>query len=547
MIFIGENMWYRLSQQSNKKIDIPLPNTLRKILIDIQNHGGVGYLIGGMVRDALFNKIHGTNIQSKDYDIEVFKIPEIKLHNILKQYGKIDEVGKSFGVIKLNSEGIDYDFSLPRKDSKQSNGLGHKDFTINTDENLSEEEASSRRDVTINSLLYNPLNDELIDPHNGVKDIENKILKHTSNAFPEDPLRVLRLMSLAARFGLKLAPETAELARSIKDHYKHLPKERVEAEFKKLVQKGIEPGRAIKILQQTGWDEALPEIRALKNVAQDSEWHPEIWLDDHTSHVMNEAARIATEHNLTPEQREVLIYAALAHDFAKPETTAVTQKEGRDRITSHGHEEKGGPLAAQFLKSIGVNQKIIQQVVPLVQNHLAHIHYQNSGSTDAFIKQLAEKMHPSNIEALTHLMEADHSGRPPLPKQLPEQAAKLHNRAKELGIHQGKGQNPIEGKDIVQYTGGEGGPFVGQIMQESRKLYLQDKPEMKDRVSALQWLDNRMKKELLMINGNDVINNLGISGPEVKNVLDSAWEAQKAHEFSDKNSAIMWMINKFNV
>jgi hypothetical protein len=78
-------------------------------------------------------------------------------------------------------------------------------------------------------------------------------------------------------------------------------------------------------------------------------------------------------------------------------------------------------------------------------------------------------------------------------------------------------------------------------MQESRKLYLQDKPEMKDRVSALQWLDNRMKKELLMINGNDVINNLGISGPEVKNVLDSAWEAQKAHEFSDKNSAIMWM------
>ncbi len=230
-------MWYIFAQKSNI-LNIPIPEVLEKILLEIQKQNGTGYLVGGIVRDSLFNEIHKTNFKPKDYDVEVFRLPYEKLIEILSKFGNVSEVGKSFGVIKLNAGGEDYDFSLPRTESKS--GHKHQDFAVTSNPNLSEKDAASRRDVTINSILFDPLTNNLIDNYNGVDDIKNKVLKHTSDAFSEDPLRVLRLLSLGSRFGLSLAPETAELAQSIREEYKHLPKERVYEEFKKLVTKGID-------------------------------------------------------------------------------------------------------------------------------------------------------------------------------------------------------------------------------------------------------------------------------------------------------------------
>ena len=531
-------MWYIFAQKSNI-LNIPIPEVLEKILLEIQKQNGTGYLVGGIVRDSLFNEIHKTNFKPKDYDVEVFRLPYEKLIEILSKFGNVSEVGKSFGVIKLNAGGEDYDFSLPRTESKS--GHKHQDFAVTSNPNLSEKDAASRRDVTINSILFDPLTNNLIDNYNGVDDIKNKVLKHTSDAFSEDPLRVLRLLSLGSRFGLSLAPETAELAQSIREEYKHLPKERIYEEFKKLVTKGIEPGKALDFLYTTGWSENFPEIHNLRGTPQEPEWHPEGDVDVHTAYVMNEAANIAERENLSPEDREVLIYSALAHDFAKPDTTAVINKKGIDRITSHGHEEQGGPKARAFLESIGAPKNIIDKVVPLVEFHLSHIHHSNTPKQEAFVKSLAEKIHPANIRMLELLIEADHSGRPPLPKELPAEARQMSDLAKQYNVYEHKHPDLLQGRDIMPYLGNKGGPIIGEILKEHRKLILEHNPAMESRESALAWLHKRMQRIASFIDGNDVQQVLGIQGPAIKLMLDEAWKAQNMGLFNDKAGALQWL------
>ena len=531
-------MWYKFAQNN---IDIPLPDVLKKILSDIKNNNGKPYLCGGIVRDKIYNQFHGAHIKPKDYDVEVYGINSDKLIRILSKFGEVNEVGKSFGVIKLSADNDEYDFSLPRKDSKT--GAKHTDFEVNVDENLSPEDALARRDVTVNALLWDPFSHEIIDPYSGVKDIKNKVLRHTSSAFSEDPLRVLRLMSLASRFGFSLAPETAELAKSIKDQYSHLPKERIEQEFHKLVTKGIEPGIALDILYKTGWSENLPHIHKMQGIKQNPVFHPEGDLPVHTKLVMNEAARIADRDGLSKEEREVLVYAALCHDFGKiTHTFQKSDKNGNLQWVSPGHEEAGMEPARDFLESIGVNKKIIDRVVPLVGNHMQHLVFPNVNSKDSFVKKLAEKLHPSDIAMLNRIIESDHSGRHPLPKELPSAAEEMGQVAKTNQVLNARAPNLLEGKDVIKYTG-QGGKYIGDILNEHRNLILNHSSDMKDRNSALEWLDRRMKNQISYIKGNDVQEFLGVKGPEIKNILDRAWIAQKNHEFNDRNSAIEWLKN----
>ena len=534
-------MWYKLAQLNNK-IDIPLPDYIWDILKEIQSTGGRSLIVGGAVRDFLLG------IKSKDIDFEVYNLSYQQLKTILEKYGRADLVGQSFGVIKfLGPDHEDYDFSLPRTDSKK--GVGHKDFDVEVNSSLTPKEAAARRDFTMNAISYDPLTKEVIDPYNGIQDIKNKILRHTSDAFSEDALRVLRGMQFSSRFGFDIAPETAELANSIRDEYKHIPKERIEQEFKKLVQKGIKPGLALDYLYKTGWSINFPEIHEMKGLEQEKEWHPEIWLDEHVKQVMNEAAKIADSQHLTPEEREVLIYAALCHDFAKPATTKTIVKKGIPRITSHGHEEAGGPMAKHFLESIGVNKKIIDQVVPLVENHLNHIHMTQSNNPDSFVKKLAERLHPSSVQALERVVHSDHMGRK-TPEQLQNnqqispsaEAIKMSEYAKQNNVFTQRHPNLLEGKDVLKYTGGIVGPEIGKILAEHRNLILNHSPEMKNRESALQWLHDRMFKPL--INGNDIIAK-GYQGPKIKEILNNARQAQENNLFNNREEALEWLNNNY--
>ena len=244
---------------------IELPHRLQPVLEAIRPIGRPR-LVGGCVRDHLLGRRAG------DIDIEVAGTTFDELLKALKPFGPTDVVGRSFGTIKLRLDQTVTDFSLPRRESKT--GAGHRGFKVEPDPHLSDEEAAARRDFTINAIAWDPIETRLIDPFGGQKDLERKILRHTSPAFIEDPLRVLRAMQLAARLDFELAPETAELSRSISADFAELPLERVWGEWEKWATLSTKPSRGIHVLIQTGWLAHFPEIAALVGVEQEPEWHP---------------------------------------------------------------------------------------------------------------------------------------------------------------------------------------------------------------------------------------------------------------------------------
>ena len=147
------------------------------------------YLVGGCVRDALLE------LPLKDIDIEVFGVTYDQLASALRHHGRVDLVGRSFGVAKVTLGSSVYDFSIPRRDSKT--GLGHRGFDIALDPDISPRDAAARRDFTLNALMLSPQSGELLDFFGGLADLKQRILRHTSPAFAEDPLRVLRGMQIA--------------------------------------------------------------------------------------------------------------------------------------------------------------------------------------------------------------------------------------------------------------------------------------------------------------------------------------------------------------
>src|SRR6185436_1546992 len=136
---------------------------------------------------------------------------------------------------------------------------------IDFDSGLSLEEATARRDFTINSLLYDPRENKIIDLHHGQRDLRQKLLRHTSDAFVEDPLRVLRGFQFAARFELSAGSETIELCRAIKHTIGELPKDRIWHEWRKWATKSAKPSLGLVFLRDCEWLEHYPEIHLLIN------------------------------------------------------------------------------------------------------------------------------------------------------------------------------------------------------------------------------------------------------------------------------------------
>ncbi len=212
------------------------------------------------------------NIECKDYDIEVYGLDSVDiLIDILSKFGSVNLVGKSFGVLKFSYDGDEYDFSFPRKESKTASG--HRGFNIESDGFLSFEIASSRRDFTINSMGYDIIEEKLLDPHNGYRDIENKIIKYIDrDKFIEDPLRVYRAIGFSARFGFTVDSATKELCKSIilKGELEDLSQERVFIEFNKLLLKSSKPSIGFELMREFGILKYFPALNNIIDIPQDA-------------------------------------------------------------------------------------------------------------------------------------------------------------------------------------------------------------------------------------------------------------------------------------
>jgi tRNA nucleotidyltransferase (CCA-adding enzyme) len=415
------------------------------------------------VRDTLLG------LDAKDFDVEVYAVAYDRLAGLLEQHGRVDLVGKSFGVVKLHTAAGDFDFAVPRRDSKF--GLHHRDFRAEFDPDITPQEAASRRDFTINAMAWDPVDGVLLDFFRGAEDLRAGLLRATSHAFSEDPLRVLRGLQLAARYDLRLEPETALMCRTIADQYGTIAVERVADEFMKWATKGRKPGRIAEYLSDSGWEVHFPEIAALAGVPQDPDWHPEGDVGTHTMFVVDAAAKIAEREGLEDDARAVLLFAALTHDFAKPKTT----------------------MLREFLERIHIKASIVDQVVPLVENHLASSTLARGPVSARAIRRLAMRLAPASIAQLLLVIEADHSGRPPLPPGLPDGAKRIAEAAREQAVERGPQAPLILGRHVMPYFENKPGKHIGEVTHAAYEA--QADGEFSEEAGAIGWLADFMERK----------------------------------------------------
>ena len=450
-----------------------IPDELARILAETPELSQA-YLVGGCVRDWLLET------PNKDFDVEVFRVGYEQLVTALSRWGRTDLVGRSFGVVKLATRGgATYDFTIPRRDSKVA--PGHQGFEINFDPAITPQAAAARRDFTINALMFDPRGGAVLDFFGGQKDLRNRVLRHTSEAFVEDPLRVLRGMQFAGRFDLTPTPETVELCRRIKSGYHELAVERVREEWFKWAEKSAVPSRGLWFLTETEWIEHFPEVNALRGTPQDAEWHPEGDVFMHTCHCLDALVKLPGWQEAEAEAKTVYALAVLAHDFAKPQTTHEAMQDGRRRIVSPGHEAQGGPLAEHFLQRINAPLSVRERVIPLVTNHLAHL----QTITDRAVRRLAKRLEPENIQGLCLVITADQFGRPPRPAVASEHLLALEAKAAELHVQAASPKPILLGRHLIE-AGLKPGPEFGTILGAAFDAQLEG--AFLDLPQALRWL-----------------------------------------------------------
>ena len=433
--------------------NIPSPQrtAILKVAQLLKATGGRALLVGGCVRDGLLG------IEAKDVDIEVYGLESNIVEDTLKQQFRLNTVGRAFGVFIL--KGIGIDIALPRRESKT--GPKHTDFKVEGDPGMSPEEAATRRDFTINSISLDPLTGELLDPYKGVKDLQRGILRHVSEAFLEDPLRVLRGMQFVARFDLNAAPETIDLCSKLTPA--HLPAERIWEEWKKLILKGHSISRGLQFLQDCNWLRFFPELNALVGCQQDPNWHPEGDVWQHTCHCLDAYA----SNRIGNEWEDLIVgLAVLCHDFGKP-TTSYTDETGR--IRSPRHDILGVPIAKAFLERMTRQKKIFEEVLPLVEQHMRPLALYRDGAGDAAIRRLAARV--LRVDRLARVAFADKCGRPPIIVEGFPEGEWLLKRAKQLAIQDSAPKPLMLGRHLLE-LGVKPGPHFGQYLDKAYQAQL---------------------------------------------------------------------------
>ncbi len=471
----------------------------------IRKNGGRALLVGGCTRDMVLQKV------SKDFDIEVYGLEAKTIEEIAENYGNVSSVGKAFGILKIFiNSGICLDVSLPRTDSKI--GEGHKGFNIKTDPHMSIEDAAKRRDFTINSMAFDPLENELFDPYDGKKDLENKILRATdSERFKDDPLRVLRAFQFASRFGMKIDEDTKEIIREIMPNLRELPGERLGAEWKKLLLKSEKPSIGLRQAMELGlFEEIHPEFAKLPETEQDKRWHPEGNVWEHTLQSVDATSMIVRREgfDLNTESKESnfalgIVMAALCHDLGKPETTKI-HKDGK--ITSYDHETAGIKPSKTFLSKIRLDYETRDRVLMLVEKHMRPLLWyreeikRKQPIRDKTIRKLARNIWPSNIRELALVSEADYRGRtltgdPDMETKFP-QGKWLMERATALNVDGGPAPHLIKGQDFID-LGYKEGAEIGQLINLSNNLRdnrQMDKEQILEELRYIEGADEAIKK-----------------------------------------------------
>lgn len=415
------------------------PNNLQIIFDKLEKNNIKPIIVGGYIRDFFLNTISKQENSSeecffsKDVDIELYGVNSFEeLENILKEFGDVNNVGKSFGVCKLSLENIEIDFTLPRTDNKISSG--HSGFSIKVEKNLDFKSATSRRDFTINAIGYDITNNKILDPFYGLDDIENKILRAVDiEKFSEDPLRVFRLVGFSSRLNFTIERELFLLCKDMCDNdvLKELPKERIMDEVKKILLKSPSPSIGFLLLKDLN---ALQYLQPL-NKLNDNDFSEIL-------KALDKITKILTVNNKT---NITLMLAILCYKFNKFQTE-------------------------EFISNLTGEKKLLKDIYSLTQNT-----FKNSYN-DSELLLLATKV---NIEYFLIFSQAIHDS---IDNKIFQN---IKSRACELNILNKKEEPLLRGRDILEY-GIKPSDEYSVIL--SKAYEAQINLEIRDKKEAKKWL-----------------------------------------------------------
>jgi tRNA nucleotidyltransferase (CCA-adding enzyme) len=400
-------------------------------------HGLQAYVVGGAVRDGLL----GRPVNDRDW-VVVGATPE------RMRAAGFRQVGADFPVFlhpKTNEE-----YALARTERKSA--PGYRGFTVQADPSVTLEQDLSRRDLTINAMAL-ASDGRLIDPHGGARDLQQRVLRHVSDAFAEDPVRILRVARFAARFAdFKVAPETLGLMRRMVEagEVHALVAERVWQELARGLMEAT-PSRMFELLRDcAALRVLLPEVDRLWGVPQPPEHHPEIDTGVHLMQVLDEAARVQASLPVR--------FACLCHDLGKGSTPA-------DQWPRHiGHEQRGARLA----RALGQRLKApldCRELAELTAREHGHVHASLGLQAAALLRLLERCDAPRRPERFAELLlacQCDARGRLGFAQRDYPQRLRL---LQALAL-----ARAVDSSAVAQHAAalGQAGPQIGQALHAAR-------------------------------------------------------------------------------
>jgi poly(A) polymerase len=318
------------------------------VIRTLRQAGYPAYLVGGCVRDLMLGR------EPADYDVTTRATPE----EVMGLFPETYAVGAQFGVVLVPSPDRTFTVEVATFRSDEGYSDGRRPDSVRYSQDARED--VERRDFTINGLLLDPLNNEVLDYVGGRQDIETRTLRtigDPARRFAEDKLRLLRAVRFAARLGYKIEPETFAAIRKLAPQIHQVSRERVADELNKMLTEG-RARKAFELLDATALlPEVLPEISAMQGVAQPPQYHPEGDVWQHTLLLLE---------NLPQPCSRTQAWGALLHDVGKPPTFRVAP----DRIRFDGHVEVGVKMAAEICSRLRFSNADTGQILALIQQHM---------------------------------------------------------------------------------------------------------------------------------------------------------------------------------
>ena len=440
----------KISINNFSKIEIEILNKLNKY--------GKGYIVGGAIRDILLG------LKPKDVDFAT-NLPYETLKTLFSEYTP-KETGKSFGVLRIRINDIDYEIAKFREDI-----YGKEEKVTFVDEIKND---LVRRDFTINAMAYNET-EGIIDLYNGQKDIENKVINFVRNAeerIIEDPLRTLRAFRFMSKLNFSLSKNTIEAIKNQKSLLKNIPEERITIEFSKLLL-GENIKNTLTLMKDTGVLEIIiPEFKATYDFNQCNPHHNL----DLFNHIINVVSRVPADLELR--------YSALLHDIAKPIVQTFDEKGIAHYKT---HEIVGADMARDILTRMKLPVKLIDTVVEIIKKHM--ILYKDV--TDKKFNKLLSEMGYNNLWRLIEHSIADNSSKN---NEVVSTENDFHERLKKAVEKQMQvtvNDLAINGKDLIKL--GFNGKEIGEIKKELLDKYLSEEIQNK-KEEMLNYVKEKYKK-----------------------------------------------------